>query len=80
MTWSTSSCHENHLIIKICALGLLGHTYYFYSQMIGIMRKRFKEISDKQRLRIKSRWLDPLKKEELEKLGIFDKKNVLIAK
>jgi hypothetical protein len=44
--------------------------------MLGILRKRFKEISDRKRLRIKSRWFDPLNREELEKLGINEKKEV----
>ena len=44
--------------------------------MLGILRKRFKEISDRKRLRIKSRWFEPLNREELEKLGINEKKEV----
>ena len=47
--------------------------------MLGILRKRFKEISDRKRLRIKSRWFEPLNREELEKLGINEKKEVQMA-
>ena len=42
--------------------------------MIGIFRKRMKEISDRKIHRIKMRWFDPLTDAELDKLGIDTKK------
>ena len=38
--------------------------------MVGILKKRFKEISDRKIHRVKARWFDPLNKQELEKLNI----------
>jgi len=45
--------------------------------MFGILKKRFKEISDRKIMRVKSRWFDPLTKEELEKLQINQKEKKL---
>jgi len=47
--------------------------------MVGILGKRFKEISDRKRMRIKIRWFEPLNREELDKLGINEKKDVQMA-
>lgn len=47
--------------------------------MLGILRKRFKEISDRKKLHIKSRWFEPLNREELEKLGISEKNEKQMA-
>lgn len=74
--WSVSQCEHNFLLIKVASIGLLIQTVFFVQQMVGILRKRFKEISDRKRLRIKSRWFEPLNSTELEKLGINEKKEV----
>jgi len=42
--------------------------------MIGILKRRFKEISLRKLHRVKNRWFDPLTEAELEKLGIDSKK------
>ena len=42
--------------------------------MIGILKKRFKEISHRGKVGIKARWFEPLNYKEMEKLGI-DAKN-----
>ena len=47
--------------------------------MVGILKKRFKEISDRKLNKVKSRWFDPLTKEELLKLNIDDKKDKNIS-
>lgn len=72
-TWSTACCHHNNILIKLAAVGLLIQSVFFIQQMLAILRKRFKEISDRKKLRIKSRWFEPLNREELEKLGISEK-------
>jgi len=41
--------------------------------MLGILRKRFKEISLRKKMRIKIRWFEPLNREELDKLGVTGK-------
>lgn len=38
--------------------------------MVSILQKRFKEIGDRKRLKIKAYWFKPLNQEQLEKLGI----------
>jgi hypothetical protein len=38
--------------------------------MIGILKKRFKEITNRKLNKIKARWFEPLNKQELEELGI----------
>lgn len=72
-SWSTTFCEHNAVVIKLAAVGLLVQSILFIQQMLGILRKRFKEISDRKKLRIKIRWLQPLNREELEKLGINEK-------
>lgn len=71
--WSACSCHSNYLIIKIAAIGLLLQSMHFSQQMLGILRKRFKEISLRKKMRIKIRWFEPLNREELDKLGVTGK-------
>ena len=77
--WSTANCHHNFMLCKIAAFGLLLQTVHFSQQMLGILRKRFKEISDRKRYHIKIRWLEPLNSVELEKLGISEKPEREIA-
>lgn len=78
-SWSTACCQHNNLIVKLAALGLLVQSAFFIQQMLGILRKRFKEISDRKKLRIKSRWFEPLNREELDKLGISEKSEKQMA-
>lgn len=47
--------------------------------MVSILKKRFREISDRKRLNIKAQWLIPLTKEELDKLGYNDKEGQQLA-
>ena len=77
--WSATWCQHNVLLIKLAALGLLIQTLFFIKQMFSILRKRFKEMSDRKRFRIRSRWFDPLTRHELEKLGITEKKEVQMS-
>jgi len=43
--------------------------------MVGILQKRCKEISDRNRLNIQIKWFEPLTRQELDKLGIKEKKD-----
>lgn len=72
-TWSTACCQHNLTIVKMMALGLLVQSAIFIQQMIGILKKRFKEISDRKKLHIRNKWFEPLCPEELKKLGINEK-------
>mmetsp|Transcript_32947 Transcript_32947/g.50382 ORF Transcript_32947/g.50382 Transcript_32947/m.50382 type:complete len:174 (-) Transcript_32947:55-576(-) len=70
LTWNTSMCNSNHMFTRAASLGLFFQSVYFAVQMISILRKRFKEISKRKMMRVKSRWFVPLNEHELEKLGI----------
>lgn len=72
---NTCLCIHNHFMVRFCSFGLLLQSIFFVFQMIGILKKRFKEISLRKLHRVKSRWFDPLNKEELEKLGLNKKKD-----
>mmetsp|Transcript_1047 Transcript_1047/g.1920 ORF Transcript_1047/g.1920 Transcript_1047/m.1920 type:complete len:291 (-) Transcript_1047:44-916(-) len=72
--WNTTFCPQNHPLVKFCSLGLLAQSVFFVFQMVSILRKRFKEISMRKLNRVKSRWFDPLNKEELEKIGVKNQK------
>ena len=45
--------------------------------MVALLKKRFKEISDRKVHRVKMRWFDPLTPAEMEKLGLTFKKENL---
>lgn len=47
--------------------------------MLGILRKRFREISDRKKMHIKIRWFEPLNREELDKLGVNEKNEKAMA-
>lgn len=70
IVYSTCACEHNHMLMKIAAIGLLIQTFQFTSQMMTILKKRFKEISDRKIHRIKMRWFEPLTDVELDKLNI----------
>lgn len=61
--------------MKLAAVGLFCQSIFFIHQMIGILQKRFKEISDRKLKKIKIQWFVPLNKQELEILGIKPQKN-----
>jgi len=61
-TWSTCVCDQNHWMVKFVAVALVVHTMYFVSIIVGIYGKRFKEISDRSRRKVKTRWFEPLNK------------------
>ena len=63
-----------YLFQKITAVFLLVQTMHFVRQMVGILIKRFNEISNRKKKGIKMRWFEPLNKEELDVLGIKPQK------
>ena len=74
VVWNTCVCQHNHFMVRFCSFALMVQSVFFVGQMISILKKRFKEISLRKVHRVKSRWFDPLSKEELAKLGIDSKK------
>lgn len=70
MTWRACNCQHLYIFQKITAVFLLVQTMHFVRQMVGILIKRFNEISNRKKKGIKMRWFEPLNKEELEVLGI----------
>ena len=55
------------------AVFLLVQTFHFVRQMVGILQKRFREISLRKKTGIKMRWFKPLDKQELAVLGVSTK-------
>lgn len=47
--------------------------------MVGILKKRVKEILDRKSHKVKSRWFEPLSREELNKLNLSEKKEKNIS-
>jgi len=60
LTYNNCLCSHNHLVSKCAAVSLMMQTYMFTWQMLGLLRKRFKEIADRKLHRIKIRWFEPL--------------------
>jgi len=42
-----------HPLMKLAAIGLFCQSIFFIHQMVGILQKRFKEISDRKLKKIK---------------------------
>ena len=57
---NTCMCEQNHMLPKLASLFLYGQSLHFTMQMMSMMKKRFKEISDRKIHRIKMRWFTPL--------------------
>ena len=64
------TCPKVLVIIKVCSAGLLFQSIHFIFKMVGILKRRFAEISLRKRHRVKSRWFDPLTPEEMAKIGL----------
>ena len=62
VVFNTCYCSHNHFMVRFCSAASMVQSIWFVTQMIGIMKKRFKEISDRKIHRVKSRWFDPLNK------------------
>ena len=75
VVWNTCRCSHNHFMVRFCSFGLLAQSLFFIVQMVGILKKRFKEISDRKVHRVKMSWFTALDKHQLEILGIKDQKN-----
>uniref|UniRef100_A0A7S3CUH1 TLC domain-containing protein n=1 Tax=Strombidium rassoulzadegani TaxID=1082188 RepID=A0A7S3CUH1_9SPIT len=77
--YNTCICKQNPLATKLASVALTLQSVFFIFQMLSILRKRFKEISMRKARRVKSRWFDPLTKEELLKVGItkVEEKHIL---
>lgn len=70
VVFNTCMCEHNHFMVRFCSFGLLAQSVFFVFQMVGILKKRFKEISARKEHRVKIRWFEPLNKEEMSKLGL----------
>jgi len=51
-----------HYIPKLASCALMLQSIFFIHQMVGILRKRFKEITHRKMMKIKIQWFHPLNK------------------
>jgi len=70
VVWNTCRCVHNHFMVRFCSFALLIQSLFFIVKMVGILKRRFKEISDRKVHRVKMSWFTPLNKQEMEILGI----------
>jgi hypothetical protein len=68
--WNMVTCDKYNIIMKACALVLLGQSFMFSTKMIQILKKRYQAIMDRRQKNVTMDWLIPLNKAQLEKLGI----------
>jgi len=61
----TVMCEENNYLIKILCVGLALQSYHFIYGMVGILKQRIIESSERKRKGIKLRWTIPMTLEEI---------------
>lgn len=65
VVWNCAGCgNGNHPILKILSVGLAVQSYFFIYRMIPILKNRYKEMKQREKLGIKLNWFSHNKEVE----------------
>ena len=70
VVYNCVTCSQVLAMIKCCSVAIIAQSLHFIVKMVGILKRRFAEMSLRKRHRVKSRWFDPLTPEELKTIGL----------
>ena len=73
LLFRTLTCQENHFIVKLAAVGIVGQSYFFFGRMLKILQARWKEYSERKVRGVKLRWMTPLSGKEIQKVDAYNK-------
>jgi len=66
----TFMCVHNNMLIKMAGAGLLLQSYHYIYKMVGILKSRAREYSDRKRNGVKLQWFTALTAKQIELLGL----------
>ena len=71
VVWNCAGCNGNHPILKICSLGLAVQSYFFIYRMLLILKGRYRDLKQREKVGIKLHWFSHNK--EVEKCEYYAK-------
>jgi hypothetical protein len=77
--YKTLMCQSNHIMVKLCCIGLFLQSLFFITQMKKTLMRRYKEVLARKD-HIKLNWITPLNKLELAELQVIYNKKAQINK
>lgn len=76
VVYATVTCESMNVFGRLVSLGVLAQSYQFLYRMYFILRSRVQETSERNKLKLRIYWFEPMKTEDLEKTKFYKKKTV----